>query len=553
MNKTPVADWSRPFRVLSACVGLLAAFPASAVVDARTYLQGDDVVAQWDGIANGGFDENGNEVHLAKPSAWVDVSGHGRNLGNIAANVWWSDKAFEFPTNGATANLTSGASIGESNFQSYEILYAEDDGAQSSTWGFFFGFGSKRLATEWVNVNGGKKEYLNTDNNSMEWSIEHSFGTLRHVYVDYGSMASVTATRLCLDGEEMTADRTKVSWSAASGIGYKNNYPMKARIYALRLYKRALTAAELATHRRIDNIRFLGGDASDFLEITGAPSEIFSPVPAYGKSFGCPTGTVVACSLSPYAVTNDTTLTYCCGYRTLADNVEQSSYTFAADEARAFSYVQPANTNGCMIQWIFRDKRPLVVTSAGTAGGKVTLDGAEIEFGKTYWFDEGTEVTLAAVDTDVAKFMVWMGDSAVAGKTTRAVRVVVNGPLTAVCQFQDAVHVPVTLGWAGGETGRWEDPSCWMPAAVPQEGDTVLVTNGVATTLLVSSPTPRLAAFVVSNSAANAETTLVMSNWTTRVAADTVVLGANARVTCAGPFTVNEMSNRVWLAGTTSR
>ena len=185
--------------MLSVGVGLMMAFPALAAVNARTYLQGDDVVAQWDGIANGGFDENGNEVHLAKPSAWVDVSGHGRNLGNIAANVWWSDKAFEFPTNGTTANLASCSGIGANSFQAYEIVYAEDDGAQNRQWGFFFGFGAKRLATEW---NAGK-EYLNTDDKSREWGIEHSFGTIRHLYVDYGSLASVTATRLCLDGEEI--------------------------------------------------------------------------------------------------------------------------------------------------------------------------------------------------------------------------------------------------------------------------------------------------------------------------------------------------------------
>ncbi len=93
-------------------------------------------------------------------------------------------------------------------------------------------------------------------------------------------------------------------------------------------------------------------------------------------------------------------------------------------------------------------------------------------------------------------------------------------------------------------TNDWFDPASWTPSAVPGAGDDVVITNSGAFVFLTNS-TAGLASFTISNRA-----TLVFSNWGTALSAESVWIMSSAVVTCAGPFSSNEMSNAVVILAT---
>jgi hypothetical protein len=85
--------------------------------------------------------------------------------------------------------------------------------------------------------------------------------------------------------------------------------------------------------------------------------------------------------------------------------------------------------------------------------------------------------------------------------------------------------------------GDWNDASRWSLSRRPAAGDDVVLTNGMT----IRASSEWLKSLVVSNA------TLTASNWTTAVSASDVTLLSNGVLACAGPFTNNAMTNRVWL------
>jgi hypothetical protein len=105
--------------------------------------------------------------------------------------------------------------------------------------------------------------------------------------------------------------------------------------------------------------------------------------------------------------------------------------------------------------------------------------------------------------------------------------------------------VPVEAGdrvWSLAGTGPWNVAANWTPEGVPQAGEDVFIARSGAQAI-VSASEGYFGSLVVSNGA-----TLVFTNWTTTLSATSVVVGAGGRLTCAGPFTGAQMSNRVSLA-----
>lgn len=103
------------------------------------------------------------------------------------------------------------------------------------------------------------------------------------------------------------------------------------------------------------------------------------------------------------------------------------------------------------------------------------------------------------------------------------------------------------VAWVGDParsgSGDWHDAAMWNPQRVPEDGDDAVFADvGVARTVTLTNATSALHSLTV-----GAKTTLVASNWTTKVSADNVTIGNGAVVTCAGPFTTEQMSNRVWI------
>ena len=100
--------------------------------------------------------------------------------------------------------------------------------------------------------------------------------------------------------------------------------------------------------------------------------------------------------------------------------------------------------------------------------------------------------------------------------------------------------------WTGLDASNptdWFAPDNWDGGAAPAAGDSVTIPSGVANMPVLSAPTPALASVSVAG-------TLTFTNWTTCLSATTVTIPSGGIVTCAGPFTDTEMSNRVWIACT---
>lgn len=109
------------------------------------------------------------------------------------------------------------------------------------------------------------------------------------------------------------------------------------------------------------------------------------------------------------------------------------------------------------------------------------------------------------------------------------------------------------VGWIFGRaSGYWNEAANWDTGRIPADGDTVICTNRLATTIYVTNSTPRLAALILTNSNVRA-VCLLVSNWTTRVYATNIVFSELCGVKCTGSFAEGEISNRVWIAGKTMR
>jgi hypothetical protein len=92
-----------------------------------------------------------------------------------------------------------------------------------------------------------------------------------------------------------------------------------------------------------------------------------------------------------------------------------------------------------------------------------------------------------------------------------------------------------------GGTNDWWDGVNWTDTTVPQAGDDVVITNA-ASWVLLTNATPYLGSIIISNTV-----TLIFSNWDTSLSATSMTVRKSATVTCAGPFSDADMSNRVYL------
>ncbi|MBI2439795.1 MAG: hypothetical protein HYV35_00300 [Lentisphaerae bacterium] len=102
-----------------------------------------------------------------------------------------------------------------------------------------------------------------------------------------------------------------------------------------------------------------------------------------------------------------------------------------------------------------------------------------------------------------------------------------------------------TLNWKANTTGDWFDAVNWDEAVAPTNGDIVFITNSAAWVIL-SNSTYTLADLTLGR-VGNTTNTLIFTNWGTYLSATNVSILSNGSMTCAGAFTNNTMSNRVYV------
>ena len=112
----------------------------------------------------------------------------------------------------------------------------------------------------------------------------------------------------------------------------------------------------------------------------------------------------------------------------------------------------------------------------------------------------------------------------------------------AVC-FTAVTAYAATVTYSGASGGDWNTAANWDGGVIPQAGDDVVLSKESCVVTL-SASTPRLSSLTVSSG-----TTLIVSNWMTKVEADVIAVSKKGTIKAAGFLYDGMMSNRVWLVG----
>ena len=210
----------------------------------------DGLVAMWDGEWNAG-----GGVHDANATTWKDLVG-GYDATRVNAN--WGDNYAQFGANNNDAAKT-GTLFGKPAEITLEVVYSRGNQGNgclagcTSAGGFSIWYSADAQIDYWARGYGYPLRLTADDKND---GLNHS--------------RSMT---LSSSGEIAYYDAEQIGTYAGSAITYNNNCgfnigadsngsqygveaPFRGKIYCVRLYSRALTAAEIAANHAIDAARF---------------------------------------------------------------------------------------------------------------------------------------------------------------------------------------------------------------------------------------------------------------------------------------------------------
>lgn len=204
---------------------------------AKSYIQ-DGLIAMWDGIENAGWG-----THDANAMVWKDLVGN-RHWTNLPNHLVWTDNSA----------ATSGGGFGVSASESWQVQYAHIDvcGECFANNNSFvcFCFGNNKMFGILPTNNRGfqfasGKPTMGGDF-YKPWSVAATLDSDNNIISCY------------YNSESRAANLGSSTWAAASRVQFGSNIPYLffGAIHSLRLYSRALTAAEIAHNYAIDKIRF---------------------------------------------------------------------------------------------------------------------------------------------------------------------------------------------------------------------------------------------------------------------------------------------------------
>ena len=304
-------------------------------------------------------------------------------------------------------------------------------------------------------------------------------------------------------------------------------------------------AAEYATVAQSDFVT-AGAAVSllDRLLVSGDPVEIGTPTPDYGWIAGV-SGTITGSAPVGEVVVSESLRMRFAGWKRYVQDV--TGWRFVAESSEnSYSYSHTAGDVDRIVWQVVRRHPVTIQLSNPSASGSFLLNGTPVSAG-TVWMDESDAVTIRAVPGANVSFERW-ASGPVASLDAVETTFPLAGPVTIVATFSqsaDPSHTPTTCILRADATS-YMDAGSWSGGAVPSFGDTVYLTNSTATTVALGTgfALPRLAKLVVGG-----KTTLVLSNWFTKVSADEIEVRSGGTITCEGPYSNEAMSNRVWLAG----
>ena len=235
-------------------VAIGMAFPClAATYTSASYVQ-DGLITQWDGI-----DNVGTGTHNPNATVWKDLAGN-LDLALTANGSWTNGNALA--VNGAAAVGTTTAS----SYKTIEIVYSKPFQPSKSCVLFHTGLANRFVVFRYISSTPPTNQiYFEAGKSTKVISKQTSAGEITSAVALYGDDDSVVDV-LC-DGERRTDGTYSEGWGLRKRVSVGGRYsdnstqnegsPSKGEVYAIRLYSRRLTKAELAHNNIVDRKRFM--------------------------------------------------------------------------------------------------------------------------------------------------------------------------------------------------------------------------------------------------------------------------------------------------------
>jgi len=361
----------------------------------------DGLLHQWDAIANVNA-----YTHSDSATVWKDLAGSLDANGPIdlylTENGSWGDSWLNADGLSATGRIASASCT------TIEVVYrmtAMPSGARTKSVLFHRG-ASDRMCLFWNRDGLNVPSLLCQGNASWQRYITVKDDGLDHL-VDmqpqptfYYDKATTTGSSY-VGGAEGNWSMTvsgRVCLGAATVAG---DSPWTGRIYAIRLYNRALSAAEVAEHMKIDRARFFGEYPKDSIGVTANDERFGSPTPGYGAYTGLTVGNDYAFTADQYSTNATGTAAAECDGWEVYHKGEAMPFRTSADAGESKFACTISYTGDESIKWIWKDARFRVRAT----GLNATPDAPE------KWVTAGGPVTFAATPASGYEFTHWDGDA----------------------------------------------------------------------------------------------------------------------------------------------
>ena len=370
--------------VLSVCAAVAAAVVANAA-STLDYVQ-DGLVALYDGIDNSLVD--GVPTHRPDATKWDDLTGNGTSFTNRVGNTFVFGDTF-VTLEGVSTTATNTALSAEIQGRTLEVFgcvtklksagssairiadmglgyiyhqlgsdlrlcaeffdYVKDASASAAKGNFHYHQGGSRWTeSEWKNPS----TYSLVSDPDM--ALGESLGAL---YVDGGTRSLVTGSGH--DRENRQLIRLGPGDAVADGNAF--------RYYSVRVYNRPLTLAEREHNRRIDQLRFVQGNVSHVVRVSGVPCNQGWVTPTYdGNALALSAGEAAHCSARASALgrTNLTLL----GYAVYTNGNRTAGSEYKTGTEPEFDFVQPVGaTSEIVWKWSAVEDATLPLVSDVTA------------------------------------------------------------------------------------------------------------------------------------------------------------------------------------------
>jgi len=222
----------------------------SSMPTARDYVQ-DGLIAMWDGIENAGWG-----VHDPNATEWKNLNESGPTLARKSSPIAWLDNALTITSaNGNYGAFSVSSSSFASSVKTVEVVasFSATNNVQS-----IFNIGTGVSAGVGISTTGfmsaaGKTPFTSAGNDkpqSGSWLFSGGMNSAPVECYRNGISSSTGSTAYMSVGGKYLTNTFVI------GSLYNASYHFVGKIHSIRLYSRALTAAEVAANDAVDAARF---------------------------------------------------------------------------------------------------------------------------------------------------------------------------------------------------------------------------------------------------------------------------------------------------------